>query len=232
MTDKLAVIGSNGFVGKVMCLNARKNGINVVEVTRQNYQLAQKEGGFDYIINCSMPSGRFWAKNNPSDDFQETVQKTFNIKTDFAGSKVIQISSISARLQRDTIYGRHKLSAEALLEPMSDLIIRLGPLYHSSMSKGALIDIINNQKVFLSGETKYAFTPLEWACSKILENIDQFGLLEVGAKGYVTLKDLAAQVGSKSIFEGDLDDQFFLSNDEDRPSATDVVDFARARVRS
>ena len=230
MTKTIAVIGSNGFVGKVMCQKACDNGFSVLEVTRANYHLICKKDAIDYVVNCAMPSGRFWAKNNSALDFQETVEKTFHIKTDFLGAKIVQISSISARLQCDTVYGRHKLSAEALLDPASDLVIRLGPLYHSSMTKGALIDIIKNEKVFLSGGTKYAFTPLEWACSNILDNLDCCGILEVGAKGHVILQDLSAAIKSKSLFEGEVDDQIFLSGNGARPSADQVIDFARTKI--
>lgn len=230
MSKTIAIIGSNGFVGKVMFQKAHESGFSVLGVTRENYQLACKKDEIDYVINCAMPSGRFWAKNNTALDFQETVEKTFHIKTDFPEAKIVQISSISARLQSDTVYGRHKLSAEALLDPSADLIIRLGPLYHSSMTKGALIDITKNEKVFLSGSTKYAFTPLGWACSNILNNLECCGILEVGAKGYVILKDLSVAIKSESLFEGEIDDQIFLDGNDDRPSASQVIDFARNKI--
>ena len=61
-----------------------------------------------------MPSKRFWAQQNPKKDFRETVEKTFNIVNDWKSSKIIQISSISARSQLDTVYGRHKAASEKL----------------------------------------------------------------------------------------------------------------------
>ncbi|MDG1693885.1 MAG: hypothetical protein P8I13_03370 [Porticoccaceae bacterium] len=230
MTKTIAIIGSNGFVGKVMSQKTQEKGFDCIQVTRDNYHLAVGNEMIDCVINCAMPSGRFWAKNNSTADFQETVEKTHQIKTDFQGAKLIQISSISARLQRDTVYGRNKLAAEGLLNPKADLIIRLGPLYHPSMTKGALIDIIKNENVFVSGETKYAFTPLDWACEHILANLSSCGILEVGSKGYVTLGVLASEIGSKSMFEGEIDDQVFLEGGSDRPDATKIFDFARARV--
>jgi len=130
-----------------------------------------------------------------------------------------------------TVYGRHKLAAEALLEPDTSLIVRLGPLYHESLVKGALIDIINNRTVYVSGDSKYAFTPLDWVCSNIMRNIDKNGVIEMGAKGYVTLQSLAKVVGSVSVFEGEVDDQTFSDKEDDQPLANAVIDFAKKKMK-
>jgi nucleoside-diphosphate-sugar epimerase len=229
MTKVIAVIGANGFVGKVMCEAIRKYGFSLVELTRENYDIASRNQAVDFIVNCAMPSGRFWAKNNREADFMETVVKTSNIISDFPDSKIIQISSISARVQLDSIYGRHKLAAEALLDLDKNLVIRLGPLYHESMTKGGLIDIVNDRRVFLSGKTKYAFTPVDWVCDSILKHIDFCGLLELGSSGYVVLEDLAHSLNSMSEFEGACDDQIFPDGPDDRPHADNVITFARKK---
>tara|TARA_B110000977_G_C11083266_1_gene493646 strand:- start:2167 stop:2877 length:711 start_codon:yes stop_codon:yes gene_type:complete len=232
MSKLFAVIGAKGFVGKVMCETIRRFDFPVIEVTRETYESASKNRSIDYVINCAMPSGRFWAENNRELDFKETVEKTSNIIADFANSKIVQISSISARVQLNTIYGRHKLAAESLINPDQHLVIRLGPLYHSSMTKGALIDIVNNRKVFLSGKTKYGFTPVDWVCNSILQNIDYFGVIELGSKGYVVLEELANSLNSKSEFEGICDDQVFPAGPDDRPCADDVIVFMREKMDS
>jgi nucleoside-diphosphate-sugar epimerase len=229
MTRVIAIIGANGFVGKAMCESVRQYGFSVVEVTRENYKVACTNQLVDYVINCAMPSGRFWAKNNSMSDFKETVEKTSNIISDFPNSKIIQISSISARVQLNSIYGRHKLAAEALLDLDEHLVIRLGPLYHASMTKGALIDIVKNRRVFLSGKTKYAFTPVDWVCGSIIKHIDHCGVMELGTKGYVVLDDLARSLNSKSEFGGICDDQVFPDGPHDRPNAEEVIDFARKK---
>ena len=233
MSKTVAIIGANGFVGSMLSRSAQRAGLSVLNVSRENYQDTKNNShNIDVVINTAMPSGRFAAKNNPVKDFSETVEKTFNIKNDFNLSKVVQISSISARVQLDTIYGRHKLSAEGLLNPETDLIIRLGPLYDESLTKGALIDIINDQKVFVDAKTKYAFTPLEWACQLIISNLDHTGVEEVGAKGYVCLEELATTIESTSKFTGQNDDQIFPTADGTAPDASEVIQFAQARKQS
>ncbi len=226
MTDNIGLIGANGFVGKRFCNFFVKNNINFQQITRDNYSLVSNNN-FSLVINCAMPSARFWSKNNPDLDFKETVIKTFNIKNDFKESKILQISSISAKVQLDTVYGRHKRAAELILNPDYDLIIRLGPLYHKSMSKGALIDIIKGEKVFVSSETKYAFTPLDWACEEIFKMRDRNGLYELGAKNFVKLSDLKDALNSKSSFEGFTDDQIFPDASDKCPDASEVIKFAK-----
>ena len=224
INNSVAIIGGKGFVGSQLAKSFIKNNYNVRIVTRENYQ-DFTDIKFDYVINSAMPSGRFWAKNNPELDFKETVYKTFQIKNDFNNSKIIQISSISAKVQLNTIYGRHKLAAENVLNNKKDLIIRLGPLYSNSIKKGAIIDIMNNKTVYVSGLSKYAFTPLEWACNEIFNNIDLCGTHEIGAKNYIKLKDYAKAINSKSDFIGDKDDQVFYNASEHSPDASEVIKF-------
>jgi hypothetical protein len=223
----IGLIGANGFVGKKFSAILAQENIAHENVIRENYGKFKESNSFSHVINCAMPSGRFWSKNNPNEDFSETILKTFNIKKDFFKSRIIQISSISARVQLDTVYGRNKRAAELILDPQKDLIIRLGPIYDFSMEKGALIDIVKGSKVFVSGDTKYAFTPLEWAGLEILNMKDETGMFEVGSRNYVVLKELRDILNSSSKFEGPLDDQVFPNAGEGCPDANDVIDFAR-----
>ena len=62
-----------------------------------------------------MPSKRFWAKQNPKLDYEETVTKTKNILSDFKFEKIIHISSVSARCQLDTVYGKNKKMSEEFI---------------------------------------------------------------------------------------------------------------------
>ena len=72
----VAVIGAKGYVGNALhAVLLRQKNYQVTAVTRESYDDNQKQS-FDIIINCAMPSGRFWAKNNPAEDFCETVEKT------------------------------------------------------------------------------------------------------------------------------------------------------------
>jgi dTDP-4-dehydrorhamnose reductase len=222
----IAVLGKHGFVGSTLCDHFTASGIAYEGISRSEFPSFIGRSDISLVINCAMPSGRFSAKSEPFNDFEETVLKTAKIKYCFPNAKLIQISSISASVQSDTIYGKHKRMAELLLDK-DDLIIRLGPLYHTKLAKGALIDIMEDQMVYVSGESKYGFTPLDWVCEFIINNLNMTGLVELGASGFILLKDLAKQLNSKSDFSGPLDHQVFTDVFEGQPAASDVVNFCR-----
>lgn len=227
----IAVIGEYGFFGKGLCDYLNKHNITYTGINRNNFEAFSTSKDFQIIINCAMPSARFAAKNNPMHDFNETVLKTAEIKYKFPNTKIIQISSISAEVQLNSVYGRHKKAAEQLLDE-NDLIIRLGPLYDKRLKKGALIDILNNKPVYVSGDTRYGFTPVSWVYSYIAGNFDQVGLVELGAQGYVVLRELANVLGSTSEFLGARDDQIFTGVFQDQPHANDVIEFCKTFVES
>jgi len=232
---RLAIIGSKGFVGSVIAeAAAAREDVELTRVTRANYRDALDAGPYDIVVNAAMPSARFWAEQSPDLDFIETVEKTHRIQRDFASVKIVQISSVSARCQLDKVYGRHKRAAEVLIDNGRNLIVRLGPLYHPTLSKGVIVDLLLDRPVFVSGESLYAFTPVEWAVGEILRRMDQIGIIEIGAKEPLQLRDLSAALGSNSQFQGERDDQVFDDAGNEAPPAGAVIAFAerlRSRIR-
>lgn len=222
--QSIAVIGYNGYVGSAFYNQLVKVPENsVVGVTRENYN-EMKEKSYDIVINCAMPSGRFWAKNNPEEDFKETVQKTADLLKDWKFKKFIQISTVSARTQLDTVYGKHKAEAEALCNFGNNLIVRLGAIYSESSEKGALADILAGKKVYVSGESKYSFISLTYCAKWIASNLDRSGLVELGGKNAITLKKVADHIGKNIEFEGEVFN-LEVESKEDLPEANEVLSF-------
>ena len=222
----VALIGSNGFVGK----SIRKYIVNnknmlITCVTRDNYEEARKCKKYDILINAAMPSKRFWAKNNPHKDFLETVEKTFKIVNDWKSSKIVQISSISARSQLNTTYGSHKAAAEKLLDNQKNLILRLGPMYGESLNKGVLIDLKNNDPVYVSQESYYSFAPVDWVGEWISQHMHLSGILDLGGNNSVKLNTIAKAISSKSIFKGPVDNQIISKEIKNGPESKNVIDF-------
>ena len=223
--SSIAVIGSKGYVGSVLYQELLKSSEHsVASVTRENYS-AMKERHFDIVINCAMPSGRFWAKNNPAEDFIETVKKTADLLYGWQFKKFVQISTVSARCQLDTIYGRHKAAAEKLCNFGENLIVRLGALYGGNMKKGVLVDMLQGKKVFVDGASRYSFISVSFCASWIASNLHRQGIVELGGRNAMTLKDVAKHIGADIKFEGAVNHQDIKSTEENLPKASDVLNF-------
>jgi nucleoside-diphosphate-sugar epimerase len=226
-SPRVAVVGAAGYVGSALCeAIARQPDVVLMRVTRESYE--QARGAFyDVLINAAMPSGRFWAKNNPDADYQETVQKTADLLKNWRCQKFVQISTVSARCDKDSVYGKHKAEAEKLCASDTNLIIRLSAMYSQNLSKGALIDMLNGRKVFVSGESLYPFAPLSFVADWISRNLDRMGLVEVGARNAISLQDIAKSMHWTIDFEGPAEDQSLVKPEPDFPDSRDVVAFLK-----
>lgn len=227
---QIALIGAHGFVGSALLTELQKNrALQVRAVTRENYTVWKKRG-YDIVINAAMPSGRFFAKNNPEKDFIETVQKTADIVYGWKYKKLIQISTISARTEQESIYGKHKKAAEILCNDKNNLIIRLSALYGETLTKGALIDILNKKKVYLDKKSRYSFMNLSFVCQWIGKNLDKTGVQELGAKNTISLEEIVKHFNLKISFEGRLDIQEIQNPLPDFPNAKEVLGFLQEKI--
>src|SRR3990172_13351278 len=91
-------------------------------------RIIKRRKEYNYVNNAACPSTRFKAKTNQILDFKESVEKTARIFYETKFIKFIQISSIAARCQLDTVYGRNRLAAESVINDGNSLIVRLGPM--------------------------------------------------------------------------------------------------------
>ncbi len=223
---RIAVVGAAGFFGTALVAALTRAGHDVAGVTRAGYGSA-KHDTWDVVVNSAMPSRRFWARTHPADDFTETVGKTADLVYGWRYGAFVQISSLSARTERDTVYGRHKAAAEVLCERPDALVVRLTALYGETMGKGAIIDIVNDAPVYVDGASRYAFTPVEFAAQWVAAHLDARGLVEVGARDTISLADVACALGRQTMFDGPVENQTVVTPDPSWPSAADVIPFAQ-----
>lgn len=230
---KIAVIGSNGFVGSEIS-NEIKNSKNfsLLPVIRGD-NLEDAICQADAIIHSANSAKRFFAENNPEEDFHESVEKTAIIKEITKNKPLIIISSISARTQLHTVYGRNRRSCELISDPSKSLIVRLGPMFGIGKSVGVLNDIINNRKVFAASSTKYAFVDVKYNAKKIVSFLTEDhlrGIIEIGAKNGISLESLRNSLNSDSVFEGRDDTQIPIDPPDDAPDANEVISFAKSLI--
>jgi nucleoside-diphosphate-sugar epimerase len=225
----VAVVGARGFVGRALARAFEDaGGWRVVAVVRDSYDECRR-GEYDVLVNAAMPSRRYWARQDPPGDFRETVAKTAELFYGWRFGKFVQISSVSARCQLDIVYGRHKAAAERICGTPETLIVRLGPLYDETLTKGVLIDMLNGAPVFVSGDSRYAFAPLSFVAGWIAAHTDRRGVVEVGARSAIALRDVAAHLGGASEFSGAVDHQEMVDPEPSFPDAREVLGFLDRR---
>ena len=227
----VALIGANGFVGSEIAnaiINEKR--YSFIPVTRHD-NLEEVIKKAEVVIHAANSGKRFFAENNPEIDFKESVEKTEIIKKLSINKRLILISSISARTQLDTVYGRNRRSCELIADTEKSLIIRLGPMYGTDKSIGVLNDIINNRKVYAAPTTEYAFVDVRYNAKKIISLVsedDTIGIIEIGAKNGISLESLRNKLKSTSTFEGKDDTQIPVSPPNDAPDVNEVLLFAKS----
>lgn len=237
----IAVIGANGYIGSALCsalysLNCKepinpKELIAVIPVTRDKYDFLRK-ANYNIIINCAMNSKRYWANQNPEQDYVETVEKTNDLITGWHYNKFIQISSVSARYDPASVYGRNKLLAEELCKKSSNyLIYRLTSTYGEGLSRGVLIDILSG-KAYVSGKSRYAFSSLDFVTNWIVNHLDRTGIIELGAKNTISLQEIADYFKIKVNFEGRIENQEIENPEMDFPDARLVLSFMEEKIKN
>lgn len=229
---KILVVGSNGYVGKYICSEILKRAnLSLITAIRGDV-LEKKIDSSDIVIHSANPSKRFFAKNNPLIDYEESVLKTLSIKNICKkyNKKLILISSISSRSQLDTIYGINRKASESILDE-TDLILRLGPIYGGDKNIGPLYDIFNNKDVYVDSMTKSAYAHVSFYAKKIIDlsiSKNNKYLYELGSKNYLILKDFKDYFKSTSKFYGSIDDQYPNDTFEDSPDISKVFEFFKA----
>ena len=98
-------------------------------------------------------------------------------------------------------------------------------MFGPTLSKGVLLDLKQNNEVFVSGKSKYSFTDIAWIGDWISLNLDKKGLYEIGASDFIILSDLAKKINSKSVFSGEIDDQLILDFIDYPGSSNDVIKY-------
>lgn len=143
----------------------------VTSVTRKNYHLHSGKH-FDIVINANGNSKRFWANQNPSEDFTKSTLSVYKSIFDFPCSLYIYISSSDVyenhtnpditregqKIDPENLqpYGFNKYLSELIVKKYAKrfLILRSSMILGTNLKKGPIYDVINNIPLFINLKTR------------------------------------------------------------------------------
>lgn len=226
---KVAVLGAMGYVGSNICKALETSNYEVLKIERGTLGVLSLLQKSDIVVHSANPAGRLRAEKNPEKDFRETVDKTADFIRMAKGKRFVLISSLSCRTQLYGNYGRNRRACELLVEGMDSLVIRLGPMF-GGKTRDMLHDILQGSPVYVSEDTRYAYTDVKWNAFKIVSLLEERGKIrEIGARNSVRLGDIKDFFKSKSEFLG-IDETQEPCSCEDGPEASDVFLYAEREL--
>lgn len=226
------LIGAKGFVGS--CIAVELQEYNVISVCREDPLQSLITKG-DIVIHCANSGKRYYGNHHPEFDYKESVEKTQQI-LDWCNpsQKFILISSVSARIESDTVYGQNRLKCEQLVSNHINtknnyLIVRLNAMYSDTKSSGPLYDLINDNTVYIGSSSEVSFMPLSYVGHKIAQMLDETGNIELSGRGYVTLQYIKDEIGSKTTFLGEPQHSKGIVDIEEAPLTTDAIEWCKSQ---
>lgn len=166
----MAIIGSDGLLGSDLIQFLHTNFL-VTAINRKSYKL-HKNQSFDIVINANGNSKRFWANQNPLNDFNKSTISVYKSIFDFHCDIYIYISSSDVyenhtrpistnegrKINPENLqpYGLNKYLSELIVKKYTKkfLILRSSMILGTNLKKGPIYDILHNYPLFVTLQTK------------------------------------------------------------------------------
>ncbi len=211
---KVGVIGGNGFVGSAFSRFLERESVDYSVIGRDNYRdfVGKK---FDVLVNANGNSKKFLAKENPLQEFSDTVVSVQRSLLDFEYSTYVLCSTVDVynnlrdpRFNREDAdidpaaiskYGLHKLLAEKLVMnyAKSWLIFRFGGFVGPGLKKNSIYDLLNRVPLRVNVDSAYQYLPTDFAAEavfKILSGKFENQIFNLCGNGVVSLREVIESV--------------------------------------
>ncbi len=206
------VIGKNGFVGSAICAYFKKEGIDYIGISRQNYSNYVGDE-IDCLISANGSGLKGKANEDPRLDFEKNVKSTLDFVFDFKYRIFIHISSIDVYSGIDSLqktredspieitklspYGFDKYLAELIVKRYCPkwLILRLGGLVGQNLKKNPIYDWSHCKPFFISAESKLTIIHTETVAKIISQLINKKvtnKIINICSSDSIRLIDLAS----------------------------------------
>ncbi len=216
VTKKILIIGAKGMLGNDL-VNFFSSRYTVCAVDKDNYNDHIGET-FDILINANGNSRRFWANQNPQQDYDASVFSVEKTLNDFKFDKYIFISSSDVynfhgdpiknfediRIEEEKLepYGLHKYQAENLVKTLpSYLILRCSAMLGTHLTKGVVRDILDKKDLFVTTDSFIQFITTS-AVAEVIHGLLNAGInndmFNCGGRGSVVVKNIMELAGYES----------------------------------
>jgi len=193
---RIAVLGANGFIGSAVSCRLKEEH-EVIGITKEEYRYFLG-ATFDVLVNCNGNSRKFWANNNRKEDFKLSVQSVYDSLCDFKFGKYVYISSMDVYVNNP--YGYNKKIAERLIGDATHnhVFLRCSSVIGRSMKKGVVKDIMDDQPVFISPDSRIELIT-NTDIARVVDEVISLNLMtqaiNVGSTTTITVDEIASFFG-------------------------------------
>jgi dTDP-4-dehydrorhamnose reductase len=188
----IAILGGTGFIGRAI-YNLLKEKYNVISISKENYDenIGKK---FDVLINANGNSKKFWANENPFEDFEKSTRSVYKSLFDFKYDKYIYISTID--IYQRSPYGFNKTIAEKVIQfyAPNHIILRCALVIGENVKKGIVHDILNDTELHVSIASEYSIitnTEVANIVKHVMENENPLQAYDIGGMPSMTVEQIA-----------------------------------------
>jgi len=190
----------------------------VTPISKGNY-ISHIHKTFDVVINANGNSKRFWANQNPQDDFIASTVSVYKSIFDFHSDLYVYISSPDVyenhtrpeyTKENEEIdpknlqpYGFHKYLSELIVKKYKEkfLILRSAMLLGTNLKKGPIYDTIHDQPIFITSKSRLQLITTHAMVEIIrtlLENFVKNETLNIGGIGTFTFEKIKQYLNKKN----------------------------------
>jgi nucleoside-diphosphate-sugar epimerase len=217
------IIGGNGFVGSAFVRYCETRGIPHVVLSRHTYH-RYVGTQCDVLINANGNSKKYFPRDNPVGDFDQSVRSVRASLVDFAARHYVQLSSCDVYpdcsspattnealipdVTRQSPYGFHKYLAEQCVRHASPcwLIVRLGSMVGPGLKKNPIFDILNRKPLWLDPASDLQFLHTDAVARIVFSLIDHRlsgQVINVCGKGVISLGEVMEISGNSVPVQAD-----------------------------
>lgn len=209
-----------------------KKEFKITAINKDNYQ-TQIGKSFDIVINANGNSKRFWANQNPQDDFIASTVSVYNSIFDFPSTIYIYISSpdvyenhTEAKYTREADeidpknlqpYGFNKYLSELIVKKYKEkfLILRSSMILGKNLKKGPFFDIIHGKSLYINLKSQLQLITTD-AIARIIKTLLEKSILNevinIGGRGSFSFTKIKDYFNKEIHISPDAETQIYEMN--------------------